>query len=302
MPKICYEQKRFRKDSLLRTHQANEIIAEFAADGFIPTLRQIYYQFVRRNYIPNNDKSYDNLGALLTDARLAGLVDWNAIEDRTRSLKGNNNWDSPHQIIETFADYFTYARWENCEYRPEVWIEKQALESVFERVCRKLDVPYFSCRGYGSASELWRAGRRMKGHYKAGKTPIIFHFGDHDPSGIDMTRDITERLAIFAEKPVEVIRVALNMDQIEEKNLPPQPAKVSDSRAQDYIDQFGDESWELDAIEPNDLMQMVEDAVMPYRDEDEWERTGKIQEEGRANLKLLAEHFDVALEAARGEE
>lgn len=297
MPKICYEKKTFRPASLAKIEQANEIISEYQDQGFVLTLRQLYYQFVRRNWIPNSDKEYDKLGALLTDARLAGMVDWDAIEDRTRSLKSITHWDSPNEIVETYAEYFNVSRWENMDYRPEIWIEKEALAGVFARVCEELDVPYFSCRGYGSASEMWRAGCRMKDHIRRGKTPIIFHFGDHDPSGIDMTRDITDRLALFAGRRIRVDRVALNMDQIERFQPPPNPAKVTDSRYEAYTHEYGDFSWELDALEPQVLMDMVSESVLPYRDEYEWNKTGDEQEEGRYNLRLIAEKWDKAIKA-----
>jgi hypothetical protein len=300
MPKICYQPKTFRESSLLKIQQANQIITTLRKQGFTLTLRQLYYQFVKRNWIPNNDREYDKLGALMTDARLAGLVDWDAIEDRTRSLKGLGHWESPHQIIDTYADYFHVDRWADQQYRPEVWIEKEALAGIFARVCGELDIPYFSCRGYGSASEMWRAGQRMKHHIEEGRTPIIFHFGDHDPSGMDMTRDITERLEMFAEEPIEVVRVALNMDQIDEHQPPPNPAKITDSRCATYIELYGESSWELDALDPPILMDMVRDRVLPLRDEDEWERTGQVQQEGRDNLKLLADNYDKALTAVKG--
>jgi hypothetical protein len=300
MPKICYESKRFKDSSLQKIALANRAIAAYAAGGYnAPTLRQLYYNLVKGNYIPNNDKEYDKLGALLTDARMAGLVDWNGIQDLTRDLKGLAHWDSPSQVIDTYADYFTINRWENMDIRPEIWVEKDALSNIFSRVANELDVPYFSCRGYGSASGLWRAGRRMKEHLEAGKTPIIFHFGDHDPSGIDMTRDIRERVSLFAETEIEVIRVAMNMDQIEEFDLPPQPAKVTDSRAKDYIDQFGDSSWELDAFDPATLSNMVRDAIIPYRDEDEWERTGDVQQGGRDELRMVADNYPKAVKAVK---
>ncbi len=301
MPLICYESKQFKAASLLKIKQANEIIKDYRAQGFILTLRQLYYQFVRRNWLVNTEKSYDNLGALMTDARIAGLVDWDAIEDRTRSLKSNNHWDSPNQIVSACANQFMVDRWAGQDYRVEVWIEKEALAGVFARVCERLDVPYFSCRGYGSASEMWRAGCRLKNYMEDGKRPVILHFGDHDPSGMDMTRDITDRLAMFAEDDIEVIRVALNMDQVEEHSPPPNPAKVTDSRAAGYIELYGNFSWELDALEPSMLMELVEENVLKYRDEDEWARTGQVQDDGRENLLKIASNFDLAIEAIDGE-
>jgi hypothetical protein len=79
----------------------------------------------------------------------------------------------------------------NQEYYIEVWIEKDALLGILETICKKLDVPYFSCRGYVSQSSMWEAAQRFRENDREG---ILLHLGDHDPSGIDMSRDIQERL------------------------------------------------------------------------------------------------------------
>ena len=101
MPKICYVKKRFGASALGVISKANEIIASYEAQGYELTLRQIYYQFVSRDFIANNMREYKNLGSILNDARLAGMIDWNAIVDRTRNLQGTAHWESPSEIIET---------------------------------------------------------------------------------------------------------------------------------------------------------------------------------------------------------
>lgn len=301
MPRIRYVQKTFRAESKLRISQANEIIAEYQEQGFDLNLRQLYYQFVARDLIPNTPKSYDNLGALISDARLAGLIDWNAIQDRTRNLRGNPHWESPESIVDACADQFKIDHWEHQDYRPEVWIEKEALVGVIEDTCIKLDVPYFSCRGYTSQSEMWRAGCRMRAHSAGGQIPVVLHFGDHDPSGIDMTRDIRDRLEMFAEQPIDVRRIALNMAQIREFNPPPNPAKVTDSRADAYIAEYGPESWELDALDPNTLVSLVETEVAELRDHEQWSASLEKQVEGRSQLSLVADNWDAAVQRLRDE-
>ena len=75
----------------------------------------------------------------------------------------------------------------------------------------------FACRGYASQSEQWRAGKRLANYLRANQRVVILHLGDHDPSGIDMTRDNDDRLSMFARSSrVELKRVALNMDQVEQ--------------------------------------------------------------------------------------
>lgn len=243
MPKIAYKEFNFRKPTLDMIAKANEIIREYAAQGFDLTLRQLYYQFVSRDLIPNTQKDYKNLGSIINDARLAGLIDWNSIVDRTREVRTLSHFDGPEDIVSACAQQFNLDRWEGQPYRPEVWIEKDALVGVFERVCRELDVPLLSCRGYTSQSEMWGAGQRMLRYKKQKQKPVVFHFGDHDPSGKDMSRDILDRLELFTGGMLQFERLALNMNQVEQYEPPPNPAKITDSRANAYIAEFGDESW-----------------------------------------------------------
>jgi hypothetical protein len=299
VPKIKYIEKKFRADSLAKIVMANEIIADYQSQGFKLTLRQLYYKFVTRNIFPNSEKSYDSLGALISDARLAGLIDWNAIEDRTRYLRENSHWSGPQVIVEACADQYRIDRWADQPFRVEVWIEKDALVGVLDKVCTDLDVPYFSCRGYTSQSEMWVASQRLLRNHKRGQRTKILHFGDHDPSGIDMTRDIIDRLELFTGGTVKVERLALNMDQIEAHNPPPNPAKLSDSRAQAYIDVYGDDSWELDALEPAEIVRLVEDGVAAVRDENKWEASGDREESEKDDLRAISENWDTALEAVR---
>lgn len=110
----------------------------------------------------------------------------------------------------------------------------------------------------------------------------MIYFGDHDPSGIDMTRDVLERLSLFSDiTPIEVHRIALNMDQVEELNPPENPAKLTDSRASSYVAKFGDSSWELDAVEPAELARLVEAKVLEFRDEKQWGKDVRSEEKAR---------------------
>lgn len=293
MPKICYVKRKFSDASMGMILTANKIIAEYESQGFALTLRQLYYQFVARDLIPNNERSYKNLGSVVNDGRLAGLIDWEHITDRTRSLKGRSHWDSPADIIEQVSRSYHIDMWANQKYRPEIWIEKDAVAGVVEGVCRQLDVPYFSCRGYTSQSEMWVGAMRINSWAKHSKqTPVIFHFGDHDPSGKDMTRDIVDRIQMFMGG-VELNRLALNMDQIEKYKPPPNPAKISDSRATAYIAEFGDESWELDALEPKVIVDLVRKNVMKLVDKKVWAEDEKRLETERALLAKCSAKWDL---------
>ena len=228
--KETFLAKRFRQASLDTIATANDICAEYRAQGYNLTLRQLYYQFVARGLLANSDRNYKALGSTINDARLAGLMDWSYLEDRTRNVSGNfAGYNDPGQFLDSVADRYVEVLWEGQTYRPEVWVEKEALADVVARATAVDRVPYFSCRGYVSQSEMYAAAKRFERRRDSGLLPVVIHLGDHDPSGIDMTRDITDRLALMSWGHVPVLRIALNMDQVREYNPPPNPAKITDS-------------------------------------------------------------------------
>lgn len=295
MPKIQYIEKRFRPDSLALIDRVNNVVSDYHAQGFNLTLRQVYYQMVARDIIPNNQRSYKNLGNLINDARLSGLIGWNAIEDRTRNLRGNSHWETPGEIVSSAAYSYHLDHWDGQENYVEVWVEKDALIGIVGQICQHLDVNHFSCRGYVSQSEMWAAAGRLKRHYNAGQNVVLLHLGDHDPSGKDMSRDIVDRLSLFGIEEVEFHRLALNMDQIETYNPPPNPAKLTDSRATGYIREFGRESWELDALEPRVISDLIETNVSRYRDDTIYSAVKRRESSEKSLLKELASNWsDVA--------
>jgi hypothetical protein len=291
MPYLCYVPKKFSAEHKAVIDKANEIAKEYAADGYDLTLRQLYYQFVARGLIENTDRSYKRLGTIVSDARRAGLIDWEHIVDRTRFLRTMAAWDSPAEIVSSCAYQFEMDRWAGQEYRPEVWIEKDALVGVLKVACEQWRVPYFSCRGYTSDSEVWSAAQRLKGYRVKGQVPFIVHLGDHDPSGIDMTRDIIDRLQLFSGGVVPVRRIALNMDQIEELQPPPNPAKVTDSRYAGYAALHGEESYELDALDPKAITGLIDDQMKAIIDKRKWAAIQKSVDAGRKNLRAVADDW-----------
>lgn len=295
MPFVEYVTKKFRAETEVVIDQANTILDEYAAEGFVITLRQLYYQFVARGLWPNTQKDYKRLASIVADARMAGRIDWDHIQDRTRNLVKRAHWSAPGGVIESAAASYGKNLWLGQDERVEVWIEKDALVGVIEDVCTEWDVPYFSCRGYASASEMWSAGRRLGGYAERGQRPTVIHLGDHDPSGIDMSRDIGERLTLFAETHVEVRRIALNRDQIDLYDPPPNPAKITDPRAEDYIAMHGEESWELDALNPATFRELIEEEVLLHLDRELWEEQHDEQEYDRELLQLAAERWDAVV-------
>ncbi len=286
---VCYEPKNFRADTLELIKTANSIIDEYA--GML-TLRQLYYQFVARGFIENSVTSYDKLGSIINNGRMAGLVSWTAIEDRGRNLMGLKSFTSPSAAIKSVRNNYRIDKWADQRFRPEVWVEKAALEGVIGEICNELQVDFFACRGYNSQSEQWRAGRRFASYISKGQVPIVFHLGDHDPSGLDMTRDNRERLSLFAGVPIQVVRLALNMDQIERYRPPPNPAKVTDVRFAAYQREHGDESWELDALAPNVIHELIQDAVLGVRDDAKWGEALSLEAEDKIVLDLMIEEAE----------
>jgi hypothetical protein len=292
MPKIEYETKTFSRQTLATIEQAEDIITQYQAQGFSLTLRQLYYQFVARALIPNTEQSYKRLGNIVSDARRAGLIDWNAIEDRTRYLRELSNWDKPQEILESAKKSYHRDLWANQDKRLEVWIEKDALVGVIEKVCQENDIPFFSCRGYVSDSEMWRGAVRLQRNEDNDQETIILHLGDHDPSGVDMTRDIESRLNLFTGNGYfQVRRVALTMEQIEELKPPPNPAKVTDSRYEGYVALYGEESWELDALEPQYIVNLIEDNILGERDDVRWEEAVEEQENERSQIASVIKRW-----------
>lgn len=288
MTMICYREINFRPATRELIDIANEIIEEYEDQGLNLTLRQLYYQFVARGYLANTERNYKRLGDIVSDARMAGLISWTAIEDRTRFVRELPSWDNPAHIIRDAALGYRTDKWASQLRRVEVWIEKDALIGVIEGVCQELQVPCFSCRGYVSASELWRASRRVRKSDDAGQETVILHLGDHDPSGVDMTRDIQDRLVGFGVA-APVVRIALTMEQIKALKPPPNPAKQTDARFADYAAKFGEDSWELDALDPVYLVRLVRRSVEALRDEALWNKAVRREERQRKVLKKISQ-------------
>jgi hypothetical protein len=291
--KESFKNIKLRGNSIRIINTANEIITDYREQGFTLTLRQLYYQFVSRDMIENTEKSYKNLGGIINDGRMCGMIDWSAIEDRTRNLKSNSCWVSPSEILKTCAESYHKDHWESQDHRVEVWVEKEALAGVAEAACVTLDVPFFCCKGYTSQSEMYSAAQRLLEHDANAQTPVIIHLGDHDPSGIDMSRDIKERLDIFTRGiNIEFTRIALNRHQIDAYNPPPNPAKVTDSRFRAYQNKHGDKSWELDALEPKVLVKLIQEEISQHIDRRVWAEVEEKQEKDRAVLvKLSKKHY-----------
>lgn len=264
MPRTEYRKWKPSSATKPLLNVALTILHDYHDRGYNLTVRQLYYQIVARDLIPNNKGSYNKLVNLVQNARDAGIIDWDFITDRTRSLEQFPKWEDASHFMRSVAPQFHEDWWGGQPQRCQVWVEKEALSEVVATAADRWDVPYLSCKGYSSASAVWEAAQFMR--RSECDDWIILHLGDHDPSGIDMTRDIQERLELYCTPTqsddrtayVKVKRIALNMEQIQEYNPPPNFAKTVDPRFKEYERLFGDESWELDAIDPDDLVTLIE--------------------------------------------
>jgi hypothetical protein len=353
MPKLHYGGPKIGPEGRAMVRVANRILEEYAAQGFDLTLRQLYYQMVARdlfpadrrwrwtgtryvrdpNGTPNAEPNYKWLGSLVNDARMSGLIDWEHIVDRTRNLSRAPSWNDPAALIRAGAQQFAIDKWADQDYYVEAWIEKDALVGVIEPTCREWSVPYFSCRGYTSQSEMWGAAQRLGAQIERGKRVVILHMGDHDPSGIDMTRDIDERLENFmaidyyrdsvndeerdrldalnadhgrgswafdhVRENFEVQRIALNWEQVQEYGPPPNPAKLSDARAKRYVAEFGRESWELDALDPTTMADLITEGIENVLDPTAWEAACEQEADHQRTLRAIAERWDEVADLVR---
>lgn len=290
--KEAYDQTiSFHAKSLKLIALCDAIVSEYVAQGFRLTIRQLYYQLVARGHVENTVQSYANVQGLMTKARMAGLIDWDAIEDRTRGFVDRSHWTSGESILQAAAQSYWEDLWAEQETRVFVIVEKEALSGVLEPVCHEYDLPLLAARGYPSASTLREFARERI--LQATRRVVLLHLGDHDPSGIDMSRDLLERLEVFTYFNVELDfqRIALTMDQVDELKPPANPAKSTDARFESYRQLYGEESWELDALPPNYIHALIVANVEPHIDQDAWQESHAKIKRIRARLADLAATF-----------
>lgn len=322
MPYISYKKYQPKRETKRIVQLVESILKEYSAKGYQLTLRQLYYQMIARDLFPdswidkaynakqglspttkNTIKNYKRLGDTVSNAREGGLLDWDHIIDRGRRLAKNSHWLTPDEFLSEVMPQYAIDRWRDQPTRVEVWVEKEALVGVVAKACSEWDVPYFACKGYTSSSAIWDAGHnRILGRYAQasefrdkGQKTVILHLGDHDPSGIDMTRDISERLAMFSVRTekwmnvpdIIVKRIALTMDQVRKYDPPPNPAKESDSRYEQYKEDYGEDCWELDALEPDVIVKLIQGEIKKIVDKKKFDAATKRESKERTKLMEL---------------
>lgn len=289
--KQAFRSQRITPDRTAQIDRANEILEDYAGQGYRLTLRQLYYQLVARDIIPNTVKEYNKLGTTCVIGRMNGLIDWNAIEDRLRRPQLKYYVDGVADALEDTIGQYRLDRQKGQPYYMEIWTEKDAVSNILLRVSRPFHIRLMVNRGYSSCSAMYAAFNRL-GAVDNKSGSVILYVGDHDPSGLDMVRDIEERLEEFGTEQLQVVPVALTMEQIEKYQPPPNPAKITDPRARWYIAQHGQKSWELDALEPEALKGIMKDAALKHMDIDLYNGMMDREEEDKKQLQEMIEGLD----------
>jgi hypothetical protein len=291
MAKEWYRDINFRAKSLRMINWLNKVIANYQQQGLKLSLRQMYYVGVSQNVYPNSERSYKNLGNLVSDARLAGLMDWDAIEDRVRRPRVPSEFSGVEQLIDTASYWYRLPRWEGQENYVELWVEKDALAGVLAPIASEYHVTMMVNRGYSSQSAMYEAGKRYIENCRDGRYPHLIYLGDMDPSGEDMVRDISDRLEMYNVGELNVTKVALTMDQVESYKPPPNPAKMSDSRAAKYVDKHGTSSWEVDALPPAALSKIIRDELSSLVDRSLMDKIIEQEDKDKQAVREMARAY-----------
>lgn len=253
------------------TENSIEIISRY--EKGVLTLRGLHYQLVSIG-MTNSIKHYKRVVSAMIDARWDSLVDFDTFSDLDRTMVGETKYEETNlytsieegkEAIKGWMEVYYKNRWENQIYYPEVFIEKKALQGVFQRPCIHNNVALGACKGYPSLTFLNEATQRFKDAVDRGKIPVIIYFGDYDPSGEDIPRAIEDNIKKLGCESIEVRRIALMEHQVRVWNLPPAPAKETDSRTANWN---GLGQVELDAVKPEKLQAMCEAALNELFDHD----------------------------------
>lgn len=259
------------------------------------TLRQVYYQLVSKEYIKNHRQEYQKLSQIVKQARLDKYIPWEAIEDRNRALHSYSMYDTPADFIrKETANYlkgFSRDLQDRQGYYLEIWIEKDALATIFTRAAEEYSIPVAICKGYTSVTMLHSYIQRIKKPcLHKGRQPVILYFGDFDPSGVQMLQATKETLEQDMGRPGIIYhRAALNEEDIEQYNLPaaPDALKPQDPRARDFVNKYGNISVELDALHPEIIINKTKEAIQNFMDMELYQAVVLEQEQQSIQVQQL---------------
>lgn len=292
--KIAFEHHNFKGASLQLIATCNGIIDEYLHVGLRLTLRQLYYQLVSRNIIENLERAYKNLGTLVKNGRLAGLIDWGAIEDRGRRPVVPTEFNDLGDLIESAIESYRLPRWGGQDRYVELWVEKDALSGVLAPLASEYHVTMMVNRGYSSVSAMYDAAQQRFMAHCDRKSLTVLYLGDHDPSGEDMVRDIRDRLTLLSHGlDIAVEKVAITWDQVQQFAPPPNPTKKTDSRASAYVAKYGHECWEVDALPPDVLQRLVRSEIEYHLDDRAMDTVIAQEDADKARLRDFVKGLDL---------
>jgi hypothetical protein len=258
----------------------------FALEADRPqTIRQLFYRLTVEGVIAKTEAQYKTIVRLTGEMRRAGLLPYGWIADATRWMRKPRTYDSLDAALKNTAQTYRRSLWAESRDYVEVWIEKEALAGVVVEVTDEFDVPLMVTRGYPSLSFVQAAAEAMN---QRRQRTSVYYFGDHDPSGVDISRKLEEDLGQFTDGAVMFERIAVTPSQISEWDLPARPTKQTDTRARN----FSGESVELDAIPAPQLRQLVRDAIERHVDDHQLDVLKTAEAEERRQLLEMAESFN----------
>lgn len=261
----------------------NELFNSYSGDW---TIRQLYYRLVSPPYqlFANTRSKYNQYDRVMVEARENGLIDDDRIIDTTREISGGDgtDWSVKEYLdwclssLKSSAGDYPYPMWKKQHHFLVVALEKEALSRIVKEITREYRVALAINRGYASYTFVKKKVLPKFFGENKGKVNHILYLGDFDPSGLDMDKDLDKRLTRYSDEKIIFKRIGLLPEHI--KSLPSNPTKKADTRAKEYVKEYGDACWELDALEPNKLQELVKSAISGYVDRDAWERDLKIWE------------------------
>jgi hypothetical protein len=227
---------------------------------------------------------------LLKEAREVGFIPWPWIVDETRGIERVATWDDPEQYARCVARSYRRDFWNQQPLRVQVWSEKGTVRGVLKPVLDRYAVGFNPVHGFNSATAVHDAAEDNDG-----REVVVLYVGDFDPSGMFMSEvDLPKRLARYDGNHVTVRRIALTRDQV--VDLPPFPAtdKRKDPRYEWFVANHGHRCWELDAMDPNDLRDCVEEAIRDLIESTAWHRCEVVNQAEQESLKTILKGWRAA--------
>lgn len=266
------------------------------------TVRQIDYLAVSRRVVPKSKEGYSKISRNLSAMRenwiddnhddVAIPFDW--IADNTRWMTTPEMWDSPQDALDDMVRLYRRNFWRDQPVRTEVWVESDSIRSFVAPITEKYGVSLMATRGQSSSSFLYQTARHAT---RVGKPVVALYFGDWDPSGVQIDLAVQRKLTRYGDVPVIVMRKAVTPDLIRDLNLPGHTLNLKDTNVDSFVRLCAEHELdpvpvETEAIDPNVLRQMVEDAILgAILDVPAWNAMAAYEDAERRQLESLVARF-----------